>query len=104
MRLRRLREDAGLSEQDIADALAEHGHRFTRQSVNGWERGEHAPRQNAVVAIIEHVLDCEGELAELLGLPVGGGIQERLDAIEDEVRRQAQVLAEVLRRLDGGEA
>jgi transcriptional regulator with XRE-family HTH domain len=65
--LRRARDDSGMTQRDLADAIG-----VAQASVAQWETGKAAPRPEKVVTL-EHILELEtGSLARLLGyLPAG---------------------------------
>jgi transcriptional regulator with XRE-family HTH domain len=65
--LRRARDDSGMTQRDLADAIG-----VAQASVAQWETGKVAPRPEKVVTL-EHILELEtGSLARLLGyLPAG---------------------------------
>lgn len=101
-RLRALRKTHRYSTRSLAEALKEHvaDYSVSGAAVRGWEAGEwNGPRRRDVVEALDELLDADGELLRLAGYGPHTGFTARLDAVEVELRRQADVLDEILARL-----
>lgn len=96
--VRRLRNDKKMSAQQLADALAAvlPDQQFSFQKIGGWERGEYAPRQRAIVDALEQILDAVGGLAPLLGFgPLDLDALDRIDAIERRMAAVEELLSQI---------
>jgi transcriptional regulator with XRE-family HTH domain len=76
--LRRLREDAGLSQRALSRALG-----LTNSAVWQWEQGRAIPRPEVVAALEKELGLAAGTLSRLLGyLPAGAVEREMISVIE----------------------
>lgn len=102
-RMRELREQHRYSTKALAMAIAERlpGYSVTGEAVALWERKPPGPRRRGreVVEVIDDLLHADGELLNLAGYGPTVDTVGRLSAVELELRRQAQVLDEILARL-----
>lgn len=108
--LRRLREERGLKLRPVAEHLsrAVPDAKVSHQAVSAWERGEYAPRRRSIVEAVEDLLDADGKLWPLLGMDDEVGLPARVEQLEEmfaelraENASQREMLAQILRRLDG---
>lgn len=104
---RRLRTAKGLSVRAVAAYLTEHDEPTTHQNVSAWERAEYPPRTRRKIELLEELYEADGRLVPLLWTE-RTSLEDRLDAVEAafaEIREenvsQREMLAQILRRLDG---
>lgn len=94
--LRRLRGDRSL--QQLANELIrERGLNTSTSQLSGWERGEYAPKNRDVVAVLDDHLDAGGALLDILGLAgplalTSPATSERLEAIEERLAALEELL------------
>lgn len=88
LRLRR----GDMPQRRLVRLLEDMGHEITDASISGWERGRSLPTRPALVAAIEELLGCPGELTGALGWSEQStpdrlaGIETRLASLERELR------------------
>lgn len=92
--LKRMREAAGIaSQRALGDLIGVSG-----SAVGEWERDESTPTRENLRAIEEALGVERGTLASLLGED-GRTIPEQIAELKEQVRRQGEQIAEILRRL-----
>lgn len=97
--LKRMREAAGIaSQRALGDLIGVSG-----SAVGEWERNESLPTRENLRAIEAAVGDDHGVLAALLGSD-GPTLAEELVDLREQVKRQGQQIAEILRILDAEDA
>lgn len=86
--LRQGRRNRGLTQQQLADRLAEHfadGRTYTRQVVQQWEAGRQPPPLEVVVALAAIVDVDETTLRIACGYPPAQSYEDRVSELERKV-------------------
>lgn len=100
--LRRLRDEHGLTADDLSQLVREAGERVSVQSITAWERGEYGPGNRQVVQTIDDCLNAGGTLVAFMrGTPKPTRVdllEQRVRAIEGQVQELSALVNQALPR------